>query len=756
MLRSATLGVLFLAAPVLAQDVPRPDTSAVAADSAARRLAPLAAFTGRDSALTPPVDDARGVDAELRVALFELLGDRTLPALGRLEWLAAGPARAVAGAATPELRGREDMLFLLAQSYHRVGMDSAFRASAEALAAAPAGARFVPFLRTQLLLDAYRRGDYERAVQLAGSLDGSGDRGLAQLVAGLAHYQTRNYAAARTAFSTSQQAGGTYVPFARYMDALALLRADTANTDQSLQALQAVAAGTTGEFADQVRLTAAQLAYESERYDVAADLASQVSATGGVAAQALLTRAWALYKADQVGPAGEAFAEFARRYPELPERDEARLMSGQALLQLGQTDAAAQVFGAVADSNNVEMAALQAGARGATEQAARALVQARAAQLLFLTEPASGKTVALQDGVGADRAAVAGPYGGEIATMVGAGPSVAAPEVVGLDDLRARFAAVSGTPAMGGAPARLLFAPASATTNAAQYGRSASALHAADVAVSLARTRLEELIAAHQRRIALLRQLSDALGDESSTFSAAAAQLRAAQDQLARLVAELDAAGARIRQIFQAQVSATRLLANENAGLLDSVVRTLPGAEAAAEGTALATERQVAASYLRIADLIEAGLDQVINRHPTFAMRDSVRAHGERTAQLLAEAQRALDDARATIAAELARMQSSEPAEVLAGRSALATAEAQRGAAEQRVIAAVSAELTARATEMLALLRRDGEAAQFGTASASFFQALDAGGTPAGAPGTGSASAPTGAAQSAPTTQPRQ
>ncbi|HVE79076.1 MAG TPA: hypothetical protein VNA89_09460, partial [Gemmatimonadaceae bacterium] len=713
MLRPATLAFLLVAAPALAQDPPRPDTAGravggpLAADSAARRATPLAGLVGRDSALTPPVDEARGVDAELRVALFELLGERTLPALGRLEWLAAGPARAVSGTAAPGLRGREDLLFLLAQSYHRVGMDSAFRAAAEALTAGAGGARFAPFLRTQLLLDAYRRGEYPRAVQLAGSLDAAGDRGLGQLVAGLAHYQTRDYAAARTAFGASQQAGGAYAPFARYMDALALLRADTANTEQALQALQGVAASASGEFADQVRLTAAQLAYESERYDVAADLASQVSPDGGLASQALLTRAWALYKADQVGPAGEAFTEFARRFPELPERDEARLMSGQALLQLGQTDAAARVFDAVADSNDAELRALQAQARGATEQAARALVQARAAELLFLTEPASGKTVALGEGAGADRATLAAAYGGAAA---GTAPAVAAPEVIALDDLRARFAAIPTQ-----APQRLLFAPASATSNAAQYTRSASALHAADVSVALARTRLEDLLAAHQRRIALLRQLSDALGGESSSVTAAAAQLRAAEDSLARFVAVLDAAGSRIRQIFQAQVSATRLLANENAGLLDSVARTLPGAEAAAEGTALGTERQVAATYLRVADMIESGLDAAINRHPTFALRDTVRAHGERTAQLLAEAQRALDDARATIAAELARLQAAEPAEVLAGRSALATAEAQRSAVEQRVIAAVGAELGARATEMLALLRRDGEAAQFGT-----------------------------------------
>ena len=46
------------------------------------------------------------------------------------------------------------------------------------------------------------------------------------------------------------------------------------------------------------------------------------------------------------------------------------------------------------------------------------------------------------------------------------------------------------------------------------------------------------------------------------------------------------------------------------------------------------------------------------------------------------------------------------------------------------MVAVVDAELRARAIEMIASLRRDTEAAEFGSASASFFQAIDAGQTP--------------------------
>ena len=68
-----------------------------------------------------------------------------------------------------------------------------------------------------------------------------------------------------------------------------------------------------------------------------------------------------------------------------------------------------------------------------------------------------------------------------------------------------------------------------------------------------------------------------------------------------------------------------------------------------------------------------------------------------------------------------------------AARQALSDAEARRTTIEGEVVAAVTAELTARANEMVASLQRSTEAAQFGTASAVFFRAVDskraAGGT---------------------------
>ena len=764
MFRTASIAVYLLAAaPLAAQVTPAPTDSSRRAGLADSILRAESARGARhDSVITPIADDARGVDAEIRASLYELLGDHPVPALSRLQWLSSAPVALNAAAAPGALRGRGDLLFLLAETYYRLGMDSAFRTTAQDLTASPAGSRYVPVLSTQLLLEAYRRGDYTRAVSLAGDVGAARSQGLEALVAGLAHYQMGSYPAARSAFGAAVQAAGPYAPYARYMDALALLRADTAQTEQGLTALQSLATSATGEFADQVRLTAAQVAYEAERYPDAAQLAGAVPQTSGLAAQALLTRAWALYKANDITTAGQAFAEFAQRYPDLPERDEARLMSGQALLELGQTDGAAQIFRTVADANQAEVATLQGRTRAAMGDAARALVQARAAGLLFLNDPETGKTIALDDAAGADWRVLAQAFADSVAALTA--PAVTSADIIALDDVRAHFDALG--PAVNNAlPRRLLFTPASATTNPARYGQAAQALSAADVNVALARYRLDELLRSHQRQIALLRQLSQQLTQQADTFMRVATVLNASQDSLARLASALETASARLHQLFQSQVNVVRLLANENAALLDSVARTMPGADVSEEAAALQAERETAATYRRIADLIETGLDNAIARHPTFVMRDSVRKHGEGIARLLSEAQTALASTQQLVASELARLESGDPDVVRAQRATLASVEARRATVEGQVIAVVDAELNARAAEMLTVLRRDTEAADFGTASTTFFRSLEQSGTPATTGPTGtSGSSGTGASASAPaagqgrtgSTQPRQ
>jgi TolA-binding protein len=727
MLRTAGLVALLIgAAPLAAQVTPAPtsadSTRPDSARAAATRLA-SDTTTKRDSAIVPAADQARGVDAEIRVALYELLGDRYIPALTRLQWLSTSPVALTDASAGGALRGREDMMFLLSQAYYRLGMDSAFRATATPLTTSSSGTRFARLLRSQLLLDAYRHGDYAGAIRLAGSMANE-DQGLATLVAGLAAYQTGDVAGAQQRFAAARSSAAPYGQYAQYMEALTTLRADTTQRANAVTSLEALASSATGELQDQVRLTAAEVAFEGERYDDAARLAGQVSPSSGLAAEALLTRAWALYKGNNIAAAGQAFDEFATRYPQLPERDESRLMSGQALLQLGRTSDAANIFRTVADSAASESQMLQGRAQGAMTQAARALVQARAAGFLFVNDPANGKTIALDDAAGAEQQVLAAAFSDSAATIV---PTVSAAEIISLDDVSRRFDALAPN---GDLPRRVVFAPASATKNPQDFAARSQALYAADAAVVVAQHTLAELMASQQRQIQMLQAMQLRLNSDADAMAATAARLNAARDSLARLDVALTAASTRLRQMFVAQINTTRMMANENRAAIDSVKTSLAGGQGTPEFTLLDTESQTAMAYSQLADIIERGLDTALGHHPVFAKRDSVNAHGQQLATLLGESQSALAGARQAVADEIARLQSGGTDRARAVQATLAAAESRRTAAENSLVAVVDAELRARATEMIASLKRDTEAAEFGSASASFFQAIDAGQTP--------------------------
>ncbi|HKG93193.1 MAG TPA: hypothetical protein VKA84_14910, partial [Gemmatimonadaceae bacterium] len=729
-------------APAAAQVPPaggaaRPDTTR--RDTTRRTAADSARGAGLAGAMplvTPTADQARGVDAEIRVALYELMNGSYVPALGRLRWLDQSPVALTDASASGVLRGRTELRFLLAQAYYRLGMDSAFRNTATALVSAGAAPRYAGILQAQLLLEAYRHGQYARVSELARSLNQSELRGLASLVAGLASYQSGSYADARTQFATAQQAGGAYAPYAQYMDALAQLRGDTAQTAPALAALAQLASAQGGEFGDQIRLTAAQLAYEANQFDQAAQLAGGVNPTGGLGAQALLVRAWAQYKAGQVDAAGGSFAEFARRYPQLPERDESQLMYAQTLLQRNQTDQAGRVFRQVADSMKTEASALQARASGTMGEAARALVLARAAGLLFINDPANGKTVALEDAPGSDVPMLAVI----VSDSVPAGLQVTSPEVISLSDVAQRFGGVGAPLNSAAFPQRVLYSQTSATRTRGDYYGVAQSLYDADVAVALARYRLQEQLDALARQLRVLGALQQQIADDAQRFGQIAQQLQMTRDSLAKLETVLEANAQSVRELFTGRIRATRLLAQENAGLLDSVQRTLGGTLSGSEQEMMQTEASTARTYGEIADLIERGLNGAIQRHPAFVLRDSIRTRGDRMRGLLGEVQQVVASTQALLAAEFARLQGLESQQTGGLRGALAAAEAARNAAEARVIAVVERELTARSGEMLAGLRRDTEAADFGSASAAFFQALEAGRATTGGGATGDAS----------------
>jgi uncharacterized protein YciI len=723
---------------------------------------------GPGGAVRPAADEARGLDAEIRAALFELATDRPLAALVRLAGASAGAelgARAVGvEAKAPEqnalaglLRSHADLLFVRAECEYRLGSSSAFRRTAEELLALSDGARYAGLIGTQLMLDAYRNGDYTRVLQLAGrgaggeSASAGSDRALRALLTGLAAYRTGDFVGARAAFAAARGAGGVYAPYAQYMEALAVLAGDTTRARAALEMIRPLAETATGAFGDQVRLTAAELAFEAGAYDTAAAYAGLVAAggagggegeagsgerggqrggesgggggrVGALTAPALLTRAWALYRGGALDSARAAFATFATRYPMLPARDEARLMLGQVMLEQGRSEEAGNYLQAVADSLGAEVAALEAEARVALSQAARALVAARMAALAFMDPPGGagdGKTLALPDATGAERPAILAAFAG---SPVPAGSIP--PRVVALGDVLARFDTL-GPAFAGGLPRRILLAGVVTPASAAAYTARAEALRETDLAVAVAERRLQDQLEAHRARIAALEELDRLIAAGRADLEAQARTLAATQDSLDRVRIALARSRARVREMLAAQAEATRRMAAENLTVADSVRSAVAPVASASEQEILRIESETAAIYQRVASMVAGELDAAIDRHPAFALRDSLSARLGRARSLHDEAAAVLASDDRVVRGALAVLRGGEPEAVRGARAALARAESLRAAAEQQLVALLDTEFLERSRLVAAGLRHDREVADYGAASAAFFRAIE-------------------------------
>jgi tetratricopeptide (TPR) repeat protein len=652
----------------------------------------------------------RTVDAEVRVAMFELAMDRPYPALSRLERVSSIVRQDSTGLGEPE---RAALHFLLSQTYYRLGMMSAFRREADGLAGA--STRYASVLRPQLLVEAYRSGDYARVATLSRTQSSNDATGLSPLVAGLAAYRSGDLAGARTAFARASASNGSFSPYAKYMEVLTQIRSDTAHSANAIASLEGVATGLTGAFADQVHLTAAQVAYEGRRYEDAVRIAGTIGDSSQLAAPALLTRAWALYKLERVDQAAQAFNDFATRYPNRFESDEARLMAAQAQLELGRSVDAERVFQRVADSSSAGIALLQAQTNAAIAELSRALVTSRSVETLVLGDP-NAKVLALRDSSTAGDLLAGGAT--SPTTLPGGGPIavLAAPDAARIDSIAARAPTTVR---------RVLFTPASATKQLGDVAVRSQNLIAADAAVGVARYRLSQQLDAQQREIALLSQLGGSLAADSGQIGTMAVNYQTLADSIARLDQLLSTAETRVREMLGREIEGTRSLAAENAKTADSLRTALASRGSAEDRAALDEEVATAAAYAKVAEIAAQGLDSAIAHHPVFVARNALRTRDVNTRAVLAAMQSSYAGSRRDVDAALGTLHSGDTPEVQRARQSLADAESRRSAAEGDAVAAVNAELSARAGRLIADLQRNTEAAQFGVASATFFRAID-------------------------------
>ena len=671
--------------------------------------------------VTPAADQARGVDAEVRAALFDLVSDRPLTALSRLEWLSASWT-ATRGAPAAGQRTREDLLFLLAESYYRLGLSVSFRAtSQELLATAPAG-RYAALVQMQRMLEAYRRGDYSLARTHAAAITSPPDVALSDFVSGLAAYQVGDLAGARVSFAKVTAGGNpAYVPYAKYMDALAAMQGDSAKASTALGAIAPLAATATGSFGDQVRLTAAQLAFQGGLYDAATVYARQVSPSGGLAADAQLTRAWSLYRSGKYDSAAALFGDFATRWPQLPGRDEARLMRGQILLEQHDPVAAGAYFGVVGDSLGTELAALQARMNAAMAQASRSLVAARAAGALYVREAESGKSLLLAPDAGAEGAVMVAAFAGVPAPSRA---DSAPPSAVSLADLQARFATIS-PPLPADVPQRPFYAAASSPKAYGAFAAADETLLAADLADAIARYRLLGASADHTMRLATLRNIQALILLGNANLAEMNKQITMTQDSVAKMSTRMVAERAKVRAALATQSAATARTATTNIAKLDSVRTALGSAANSVDADILATEMQTAVIYRRVAQLVATRADSAISNHPAFALRTSISTRLVGARALSAEGDQQLKANAALVAAELARVEASESDRMRTAQQSVSAADQRRAAAESQMVALLDTELRARTTQMVDALKRSREAADYGSASAAFFAAIE-------------------------------
>jgi hypothetical protein len=188
----------------------------------------------------------------------------------------------------------------------------------------------------------------------------------------------------------------------------------------------------------------------------------------------------------------------------------------------------------------------------------------------------------------------------------------------------------------------------------------------------------------------------------------------------------------KVRNALRTQITATRQVAAENVRLLDSTKASLGANAKGPEIDALTMEQQTAGVYSAIADDIERGLEAALDHHPAFVLRDSLVARLAHAHALHDTTAAVLSDDSLVVANELTAQRGKESNAVIAMRTEVATATQQRTASEGALVALVDEELRARATGLVAQLSHDHEAADYATASAAFFRAMDASASPPG------------------------
>lgn len=505
---------------------------------------------------------------------------------------------------------------------------------------------------------------------------------------------------------------------------LALAYAQIGQTDAFAPlAERALRAGAAGPDAEAIRGRLARLRAEQgdlagERATMPAGGANAVSGganvvgggAGNPGEQTARDAAWRAYGAGQHLESARLFSRLATTAGSPLRRGEARLMAGQAYLEGGKPDSARLWFAAARDSSRTAATSVDSTFEATALDPARAVAAARAFDLLFGDAATTGQLLQAE------------PDSAHVLTHV---PPL---RVRSSDDLTATERTLGR--ALGGpgvrAALRLPFTPDGLSRTRALV----VALREADARVARAQEALDQARQEQSTRRAAAEQLIRYVQAMRDSLRASDAQVRALSDSMQQRDSSIALTIRQYRVTLLGKIAGVRTLAAANARRVDSlmsVARAMPP-----EALQVARdEMTTAASYQQIATAAEAALDSGLVRQPVLLLRDAARARLAALREALALEVARQDSARLAALAlrdGVAAAWTSREEGLLAARASLAAA---RDSVERFGAQVVAEELRSRARRWRTTLARELEGAEFGDATARFFEVLGNAAAPA-------------------------
>ena len=495
---------------------------------------------------------------------------------------------------------------------------------------------------------------------------------------------------------------------AKVLTPLALAYAQLGQTDLFTPlAERALRAGATGADADAVRARLARA--RAEHGEIGSERAAVV---GDALEQKTREDAWRAYRGGQFAEAARVAGGAAASAISPLRRGDLRLLAAQAHLEDGKPDSARRWFALALDSTRAALLSVDSTFDAAAAEPSRAIVAARAFELLFGDAASTGQLLVPE-------ADTTRAFGGPPALRLQTSSELATSE-------RALGRA------LGGAGVRAVLRLPFTADGMTRVRAAAVDLREADARVARAQEALEQARNEQLSRRAAAEQLIKYVTDTRDSLQQSERAVRVLSDSMLQRDSSIARTIRQYRTTLLGKIAEVRNLAAANARHVDSLVsaaRSMTPADLQVSRDEMTT----AASYRQIASAAEAALDSGLVRQPVLALRDTAHARLTALNRSLALEYARQDSARLAALALRNGVAAAWTAREQGLLAARATLSARRDSVEGAAAAVIASELRARAKLWAVTLTRELEGAAVGEATARFFEVLAAANAPASA-----------------------